>query len=150
MSKKLLLALLALTPLAMADQAMAMKTSATYKVRFDGDRVGTWKLRNKVTEGNGTCNYTVQWKSINSTPISRTRLCNISEYAAGDYFDCEVARKTFFDTVVTKGSGTCRGFDDAGQETNIVSLVAGEDAGGHLRGVVMSASIGDVQNLQID
>ena len=46
-------------------------------------------------------------------------------------------------------TGTCKGFDDFGQETNITSLVAGEDNGGHLNGVVMSASVGDVQNLLV-
>lgn len=148
MLNKLFLATLAL-PVLLSAPAFALRTSATYTVRFDGDRVGTWKLRNKVSETSSSCRYTVQWKDLAGPPLSRTRLCVIDESKAGDNFDCEVARRTFFDTLIRKGPGTCRGFDDFGQETTIRQLIAGEDSDGEINGVVMGASVGDVQNLQV-
>jgi hypothetical protein len=149
MRKSLLLAMAVLTPLASVTPAMALDTGRRYDVRFDGLRVGTWRLRNKVVETAHTCRYTVMWSNLPGPPLSRTRLCRIDEYKAGDDFDCEVSRRGFFDTLVTKAPGTCRGFDDFGQETNILTLVAGEDSRGELNGIVISAAISDVQNLEV-
>ena len=150
MRKNLFLALAFLTPMAAATPAMALDTGKTYKVDFDGARVGTWQLRNRVAETANTCRYTVQWSNLPGAPLSRTTLCQIDEYKASDNFDCEVARHGFFDTLILKPNGaTCRGFDDFGQETKISTLVAGEDDSGRINGVVVSASVGDVQSLQI-
>lgn len=155
MRKQLFLALAFLAPMAAATPAMALNSSHTYSVRFDGSQVGKWKMRAKVAPataagGLSVCRYTVMWSNLAGAPLGRTALCRIDEAAAGDSFDCETSRKGFFETLVQKAPGTCKGFDDFGQETTIDSLVAGEDTGGHLNGVVVSASVGDVQNLLVE
>src|SRR6185436_9546559 len=128
MSKKLFLAMAVLTPLASIEPAMALKTSATYRVRVEGLRVGTWRLRNRVVETSNACRYTVQWSNLTGgPPLSRTTLCKVDEYRAGDNLDCEASRRGFFDTIVSKAPGTCTGFDDFGQQTKVDTMVAGED-----------------------
>lgn len=150
MRKNLLLALAVLSPIAGAAPAMALNTARTYSVRLEGLRVGTWQLRNRVVETSNACRYTVQWGSLTGgPPLGRTTLCKIDEYRASDNFDCEVSRRGFFDTIVTKASGTCQGFDDFGQQTKIDTLVAGEDSRGTLNGIFVSASVGDVQSFEV-
>lgn len=150
MRKILTLTSVCLGALVLSGPALALKSSSSYNIRFDGEKVGTWTLRNKVEESSSSCRYTVKWASVNKTPIASTRLCKIDEYKAGDQLDCEDNRQRFFDTIVAKASGcSCLGFDDAGQRAQITTLVAGEDRHGELTGVVMSASIGDVQSLRI-
>ncbi len=154
MRKELFLALAVLVPLAAATPAMALNTSHTYSVKFDGSTVGKWSLRAKVAPataagGLAVCRYTVKWSDLSGPPLGRTALCRIDEAQAGDSFDCEAARRGFFETLIQKGPGKCSGFDDFGQQTVIDSLVAGEDSGGHINGVVVSASVGDVQNLLV-
>lgn len=94
MRKILLLAApLALT-IASAGSALALRTNgASYTVSFDGQRVGTWTLRNKVEDRDTVCRYTVRWHDLSGPPITRTSLCKIDETKAGDNFDCEQARR---------------------------------------------------------
>jgi hypothetical protein len=148
MRKNLLLALAVLSPMAAATPAMALRTSSTYEVRLEGLRVGSWELRNRVVETSTACRYTVMWQN-EGAPLGRTTLCKIDEYRASDNFDCEVNRRTFFNTIVSKAPGTCNGFDDFGQQTKIDTLVAGEDDAGRLNGIFVSASIGDVQSFEV-
>lgn len=148
MRKELFLALAFVAPMA-ASPAMALPTSRTLAVSFDGAVVGHWSARNKVSETDQVCRYTLRWTDLAGPPLSRTALCRIEEYKAGDNFDCEVNRRTFFDTLIVKGSGDCHGFDDFGQQTNITTLVAGEGADGVIEGIVESASVSDVQNFQV-
>ena len=150
MRKNLLLALAVLSPLAGAAPAMALDTSRTYDVRLEGERVGTWRLRNRVVETSTACRYTVMWSNLTGgPPLGRTTLCKIDEYRASDNFDCEVNRRDFFNTIVSKASGSCQGFDDFGQQTKIDTLVAGEDESGRLNGIFVSDSVGDVQSFEV-
>ena len=150
MNKNLLLALAVLSPVLGAADAMALRTGGTYSVRLEGNRVGTWRLRNRVVETSNACRYTVQWSSLtDGPPLGRTTLCKIDEYRASDNFDCEVNRRGYFDTLVAKAPGTCQGFDDFGQQTKIDTMVAGEDSRGVMSGILVTASVGDVQSLLI-
>ncbi len=150
MRTQLLLLVIGLSPLSAVRPAAALRTTSTYTVRFDGSVVGQWSLRNRVVDTGNTCRYTVRWTNakVTGAPLSRTVLCRVDEYKAGDSFDCEAARRGFFETLV-QNVCQCSGFDDFGQQTVINTLVAGEDISGHLNGVVSSASVGDVQNLEI-
>lgn len=149
MSKKLFLAMAVLTPLATVEPAMALKTSATYRVRVEGNRVGTWRLRNRVVQTSTACRYTVQWSNLTGgPPLGRTTLCTIDELRASDDFDCEANRKKYFDTLLQR-AGSCSGFDEFGQQTRISTLIAGEDSSGDLNGVFTAASVGDVQSLSV-
>lgn len=151
MRKILLLAApLALT-IASAGSALALRTNgASYTVSFDGQRVGTWTLRNKVEDRDTVCRYTVRWHDLSGPPITRTSLCKIDETKAGDNFDCEQARRGGFSTIVQKAGGTCTGFDSAGQQTNVNILIGGENDSGQIHGVVEVESTGDVQNLTVE
>ena len=150
MRKNLLLALTVLSPLAAAPQALALKTGTDYAVRVEGNRVGTWRLRNRVVETRNACRYTIQWSSLTGgPPLGRTTLCKIDEYRASDNFDCEVSRRGFFDTLVAKAPGRCDAFDEFGQQTKVDSMVAGESSDGVLSGVFVAASIGDVQSFEV-
>jgi hypothetical protein len=148
MSKKLFLALSLLAPLAAASPAIALKTNHQYTVQFDGSTVGYWNLRNLVAPTANGCQYTVKWSDLTGPPLGRTVLCKIDELDAGDDFDCQEAAKSYFDTVVEKG-GSCKGFDDFGQETNITTLIGGESSDGSISGVVEVASVGDAENLTV-
>ncbi len=154
MRKEWFLALAILAPLAAATPARALDTHRQYTVQFDGSTVGFWTLRSKVAPanagGNSVCRYTVKWSDLAGPPLGRTALCKIDELAAGDNFDCAQSSRTGVNTVVQKAPGTCRGFDDFGQQTTISTLVGGEDSGGSINGVVLTASVGDVQNLTVN
>ncbi|MCS6914359.1 MAG: hypothetical protein RMK29_06470 [Myxococcales bacterium] len=149
MYKHLFLAMAVLTPTLYAPQAMALRTDRTYRVQLEGLPVGTWRLRNRVVETSLACRYTVMWSNLPGPPLGRTTLCRIDEYRASDNFDCEVNRRTFFDTLVAKAPGRCHGFDDFGQQTSISTMVAGEDSSGVLNGILVSASVGDVQSFEV-
>jgi hypothetical protein len=148
MSKKLFLALAVLTPLATVQPAMALRTSATYRVEVEGNRVGSWRLRNRVVETSRACRYTVQWSNLGSA-LGRTTLCTIDELRASDDFDCEANRRKYFDTLIQRG-GSCTGFDEFGQQTRISTLIAGEDSGGSINGVFSASSVGDIQSLEVN
>ncbi len=149
MRSKLILALSVLLPVMAAAPALALDTSRTHQVNVEGNRVGTWKLRNRVVDTGDACRYTVEWSDNSGPPLSRTVLCKIDESKASDNFDCEMSRRGSFDTLIQKASGTCRGFDEFGQETTITTLIAGESSQG-IDGIFVANSIGDVQSLSVN
>ena len=150
MKTRLLLAAAILAPTLFATPAMALDTSKLYKVCFEGNVVGTWRLRNRVVDTGATCRYTVQWQNLHiPQPLKRTTLCRLEELKASDDFDCERSRRGAFDTLVQKAQSSCTGFDEFGQQTSIRQLIAGENSDGTLAGIVQVASIGDVQSLLV-
>jgi hypothetical protein len=142
-------AILIVSILGLAGNSSALSTALTYDVLFDGLPVGVLSFRNRVVEaGPYRCQYTGRFSRV-SEGLGRTRICRLDEYRAGDHFDCEENRKGFFTTLVVNAESGCWGFDEFGQATRISTLVAGESPAGHLYGVVMSQSIGDVEGLEI-
>jgi len=147
--RKVFLTMALFAPLAAATPATALNTKQTYSVSFDGSQVGFWNVRGKVAPTATGCRYTLKWSDLSGPPLGRTTLCKIDESTAGDNFDCQQASKGFFDTVIQKAPGTCRAFDDFGQQTTVTTLIAGESSGGTISGVVMTASVGDIQDLLV-
>ncbi len=149
MIRKALIAMACAAPLlTAATPAMAIPTGKTFGVYFEGDQTGSWNLRNLVVDQGNYCLYTVKWTDLTGPPIGRTVLCKIQEEKAGDDFDCETMRHDWFDTLVQKG-GACQGVDDFGQIVSVKTLIAGENSGGSLNGVIVVASTGDVQNFSV-
>lgn len=147
--KKALLALAVLSPLAAAAPASALPTGATLRVFVEGNRVGTWVLRNRVVDVGTRCRYTIQWSSLTGgPPLGRTVLAKADEYKASDAFDCETSRRGLITTYVTGAPGTWKGFDEFGQEGRLTALAAGEDSSG-LHGVIAFAAVGDIQSFEV-
>src|SRR5437879_1117789 len=88
MRTKLLSALALITPMVIAVPALALDTSRTYTVHFDGETVGHWGFRGKVKDTGDACQYTVKWSNLAGPPLGATHLCKVDELKAGDNFDC--------------------------------------------------------------
>lgn len=149
MKKQLFLAAALLAPALSPSPAMALKTNKLYKVCFEGNVVGTWRVRNRVVDQGDRCQYTLQWQNLHEPqPLKRTVQCVVQELKASDDFDCEANRRRFFDTLlVKKTGGPCDGFDEFGQQSRVSRLLAGENQSGEIVGIVDIISIGDVQSL---
>lgn len=131
--------------------AQALSTGPAYDIFMDGMATGTMTFRNRVVDdGHGRCEYTGRWTGL-AGPLMRTRRCKLAEYQAGDFFDCQENRRANFSTILTMPDDytACSGFDEFGQTTDISALVAGEGPDGHLHGIVVAASIGDVEGLEM-
>jgi hypothetical protein len=151
MKKQLFLAAALLAPGLSATPALALKTNRLYDVAFEGNVVGTWRLRNRVVDLGDRCEYTVKWQNLHEPyPLKRSVQCQIQELKASDEFDCERSRRSFFPTMVYKKTGgPCDGFDEFGQQTRVSRLIAGETDDGTLFGIVDMISIGDIQSLYV-
>ncbi|MCS6912769.1 MAG: hypothetical protein RMK29_17365 [Myxococcales bacterium] len=150
-TKWFIMAAALLSPVLASEPAMALDTAKLYRVRFEGNMVGTWRVRNRVVDVGTSCRYTIQWQNLHIPhPLKRTVLCSLDERKASDEFDCEVSRRGFFDTLVHKPVGiNCTAFDEFGQQTNVRRLIGGESSSGFIAGVVEVSSVGDVQSLLV-
>ncbi len=129
--------------------ATALPTTGHYDVLMDDLPVGALSFRNLVAErGQVSCRYTARWTGL-SGPLPSTQLCHIDELKAGDHFDCEQNRFGFFNTALLAVKNACNGFDEFGQRTLVPMMVAGEGQSGEIFGVVLTASVGDVESLTI-
>lgn len=143
-------ALAALPVLLAAPPVHALVAARAYDLRIEGTPVGTMTFRSRVVEDNwGTvCQYTGRWTNLGGG-LRRTRLCRLNEYKAGEHFDCEENRRTFFPTLVVISEGGCGGFDEFGQATTIRGLAAGQSPRGELFGIIVTESVGDVQSFEM-
>src|SRR5207248_3193601 len=90
--------LLSLTAIPSAE---ALSTLPSYDLIMDGMSVGQMSFRTRVfDDGHAHCQYTGRWTGPSGS-LTRTRLCKLIEYHAGDNFDCEENQRTFFNTLVT-------------------------------------------------
>lgn len=145
--KRSLAAFALVAPLLMTSSAMSFPTARDLEIRVEGSRVGNINARNRVVDNGSACVYTLQW-SLRAGALIRTVRCDIAERKASDAFDCEANRQGWVTTLVER-SGTCRGFDEYGQQTNITTLTAGESSSG-LAGVFYAASVGDLQSVTVN
>ena len=77
MKKQLLAAALVASSLG-AGPAIAFKSDKLYKVCFEHELVGTWRLRNRVVDLGDRCEYTVKWQNLHEPrPLKRSVQCKI-------------------------------------------------------------------------
>lgn len=143
--KKSLLALSLLSPITAASPAFCLPTAPTYNVYVEGSHVGSIKPRTRVVDEGSSCRYTLQWSNLDHT---RTVRCDIRESKASNAFDCSQNSKQWVTTMINR-AGSCRGFDEFGQETSVPILTGGEFEFGGISGNFYAASVGEIQSLEI-